>query len=143
MCKYWNISTGAYNSRIKKGWSVEKALTTPTTKFIYDPYKNPFETIKQMANAYNLQAEIVTYNIRNNKSLIEALDIIPVLKSTLENYKFNENLTILRHIDTDKNNPISYFMCLFYNHETILTKEAIIEYCKTHLPPDKNPLLQN
>ena len=29
MCEHWGVTTSAYNGRIKNGWTVEEALTTP------------------------------------------------------------------------------------------------------------------
>lgn len=31
-CEFFNISKGTFYSRLKRGWSIEKALTTPTKK---------------------------------------------------------------------------------------------------------------
>ena len=33
MCYFWGISEQLYSSRLKSGWSVEKALTTPKSKY--------------------------------------------------------------------------------------------------------------
>lgn len=33
MCQFWEISEQLYRSRLKAGWSVEKALTTPKSKY--------------------------------------------------------------------------------------------------------------
>ena len=29
MCSYWGVTTSAYNGRIRQGWTIEEALTTP------------------------------------------------------------------------------------------------------------------
>ena len=33
MCYFWGISEQLYSSRLKAGWSVEEALTTPKSKY--------------------------------------------------------------------------------------------------------------
>lgn len=33
MCHFWGISEQLFSSRLKTGWSVEKALTTPKSKY--------------------------------------------------------------------------------------------------------------
>lgn len=33
MCHFWGISEQLYSSRLKAGWSVEEALTTPKSKY--------------------------------------------------------------------------------------------------------------
>ena len=41
MCIFWGISRQLYSSRLRAGWSVEKALTTPKACIKYEKY---FET---------------------------------------------------------------------------------------------------
>ena len=38
MCLFWGISQQLYSSRIKAGWSLEKALTTPKAWNKYEKY---------------------------------------------------------------------------------------------------------
>lgn len=144
MCRHWNIEISTYTYRVDKyGWSQEKALTTPPIDSqVTDPYGNIFETQKDMCDVYQVNRAIHDNRLREQKSQIEALGIIPVLQSRLKNYVFDNNLTIvepINHANTSNYTP-KYFACLLNGHEVMLTRKRIIEYCMENLPEDKNPM---
>lgn len=142
MCEHWDISVSAYESRINKyHWTLERALTTSVKEF-KDVYGNQFKNNKEMCKAYHVNADTFKSRIYDNKSMIEALGIIPLVNQHIENYIFNENLTIIKPV-SDKNKASyipKYFLCIFDGHEVMLTYKWIINYCMEHLPKDKNPM---
>lgn len=52
MCEHYGISTGAYYSRIKRGWSKKKALTTPAQAHMHA--KKEFSSESEMCKHYNI-----------------------------------------------------------------------------------------
>ena len=78
MCKYWGISYNTYRARKSGGWSLEKALTTPSKKSskakeCKDIEGNIFPSITSMAKAYNVTQPALTYYIKKGKTPAEAL----------------------------------------------------------------------
>lgn len=140
MCRYHNINKRTYNTRKKAGWSLEKILTTPLRnnkqKTITDLYGNTFESILQMANAYNLNVDTVRANILRNKSLVETLHIMPILSKSTINLQFDNRLTIIKPVSDDN---CLYFICKLDNHDIIMTRDTIIRYCEENPPYNKNP----
>lgn len=60
MCKHWNMKRSTYNARIKSGWSVKDALTTPCEQLNIKQQKcedhlgNKYESLNAMCRAYNI-----------------------------------------------------------------------------------------
>lgn len=83
MCLFWVISRQLYSSRIKAGWSVEKALTTPK-------YKKCFKTNYEKYGGMNINyiANIFKsgYGISREDALQKARDHVKWVKS----HKFME-----------------------------------------------------
>lgn len=75
MCEYWGISFAAYNHRISKGYTLERALTTPSgwTNKCKDPKGREFKSFKTMCEHYGLDAGVVKHRLENGESLAEAL----------------------------------------------------------------------
>ena len=141
MCEHWNISVSAYESRINKyHWDLERALTTPV-KETKDVYGNEFKNNKEMCEAYHVSVNTFKDRLRNGKSMIEALGIIPVLDRNIENYKFDEHLTILKAVNNEAKPSYvpKYFACLFDGNEVMLPYKWIIQHCMGNLPVEKNP----
>lgn len=71
MCKAWNMTRTTYNARIKNGWSVEKALTTPQKEVNIKKQKwtdhngVEYASLNQMCNAYGITHH--TFSTRINK----------------------------------------------------------------------------
>ena len=144
MCRFWDIPVSAYENRVdKRHWSSERALTTPLQEYI-DIYGNQFKNRKEMCDAYHISMVTFRDNMQNDKSLIEALRIIPLLSQHVKNYTFDKHLIIIEafnHKNKASYTP-KYFICLFDDHEVILPYKWIIQYCEQHLPPEKNPMRQ-
>ena len=61
LCKHWGIGRSTYNARIKNGWSMKKALTTPCAKINSmekqewtDHLGNKFESLNAMCKAHDV-----------------------------------------------------------------------------------------
>lgn len=71
MCEHWGIKRSAYNARIKTGWSIKNALTTPTAAFaatqsIWQDHKgNSYASLKDLCSAYGIARH--TFYTRINK----------------------------------------------------------------------------
>ena len=82
LCKHWNIGRSTYNARIKNGWSIKDALTTPrseinsTQKMLCtDHLGNQYESLNAMCAAYGITHH--TFHTRVQKlgwSLEQALN---------------------------------------------------------------------
>ena len=87
MCIFWAISRQLYSSRLKAGWSVEKALTTPKA---WNKYEKYFKTNCEKYGSMNINyiANIFKsgYGISREDALQKASDHVKWLKS----HKFTE-----------------------------------------------------
>lgn len=61
LCKHWNIGRSTFNARIKNGWPIEDALTTPCKKINStekqewtDHLGNKFESLNDMCKTYGV-----------------------------------------------------------------------------------------
>lgn len=75
MLKVYGIKTTTFKTRLKFGWSLEKALTTPVKKYepITDHKGIVYESEKAMANAYGLHVSALRTRLKNGWSLKDAL----------------------------------------------------------------------
>lgn len=78
LCKHYNISVQAYKNRLKKGWSLQKALETPNAKYLPEEQRtdhlgNIYESIKAMANHYGLELDTYKRRIKNGWNVEKAL----------------------------------------------------------------------
>ena len=85
MCYFWRISEQLYSSRLKAGWSVEEALTTPKSK-----YEKCFKTNHEKYGGMDINfiANIFKqgYGISREEALQKARDHVKWVKS----HKFKE-----------------------------------------------------
>lgn len=71
LCEHWKIRRSTYNARMKAGWSMEQALTTPTKDLkiqrqsCKDHLGNEYPSIEAMCKAYGISRH--TYSTRVNK----------------------------------------------------------------------------
>lgn len=84
MCEHWKIPFNSYIYRIKTGWSVERALTTPlqhfpVTKVCRDHLGNEFPTMCAMCEHWGISKVVFTSRIRQGWDTERALTE-PVLK---------------------------------------------------------------
>lgn len=79
LCRYHNIGLSTFRERRKLGWSVEKALTTPTKKVNMTKQKctdhlgNEYESLNQMCRAYNIDRSAYTSRLKLGWSQKDAL----------------------------------------------------------------------
>lgn len=77
MCRFYNISVGVYNGRIKRGWSIKKALTTaPKPKAIkkrFDHLGNEFSSRRELCKHYGIDEGTFSARIRQGWSLEDSL----------------------------------------------------------------------
>ncbi|MCR5670715.1 MAG: hypothetical protein K6G10_06885 [Butyrivibrio sp.] len=87
MCKHYKISYAAFNGRMKAGWNLDMALTTPAEKrkskaayvkkdgYYVDPWGGRFKTKSEMAEAHELNLQVLTHRLAQDWTLEEALSI--------------------------------------------------------------------
>ena len=87
MCLFWAISRQLYSARLKAGWSVEKALTTPKVR---DKYEKNFKTNHEKYGGMDINfiANIFKsgYGISHEEALQKAREHVKWVK----NHKFTE-----------------------------------------------------
>ena len=87
MCVFWVISRQLFSSRIKAGWSVEKALTTPKVRNKYEKYlKTNYEKYGDMDINYIANILKSGYGISREDALQKAREHVKWVKS----HKFAE-----------------------------------------------------
>ena len=85
MCKYWGISRTTFHYRQKRGWSLEKTLTTKGHQ-ISDPFDNTYPNNPTLCQAYGVKLELYEKRINRQKwSQIEALNLIPHIDHRYKN----------------------------------------------------------
>lgn len=76
MCQHWNISRTLYSSRIKQGWSIEKALTTKeiiiNSSSVEDYMGRIFPTTIDACNFYGAPAYALQGKDRDEKTMRKA-----------------------------------------------------------------------
>ena len=82
MCNLYGITDAAYKSRIKHGWTVEEALTTPTTKTIQDHEGNCFNSIQEMCNYWGIERNTYKYRVYKLKMSTKQALTTPVQTTT-------------------------------------------------------------
>ena len=80
MCRFHNIKLTRYKERVKVGWDVEKALTTPakqindmTAKTCYDHLGNKFKSQNEMCRYYNIKRHTLKSRLELGWTLEQAL----------------------------------------------------------------------
>lgn len=80
MCDCWGITVGTYKGRQKKGWSMERILTTPVAsnggQEWTDHTGKVFSSFAAMCKAWNKPREVIKKRLDNNWSLKDALEAI-------------------------------------------------------------------
>lgn len=83
MCCKYGLPRNVYHRRIKEGWDLEKALTTPPSRkngmgrIIYDHKGNEYSSVGEMCNAYNIDFAMYGSRIRQGWSLEKTLTTPP------------------------------------------------------------------
>lgn len=74
MEQYYGLSRGLALTRIKSGWSLEKALTTPTSTYsVKDHLGREFSSQRDMAKYYGLSVTTLRRRLERGMSLKESL----------------------------------------------------------------------
>lgn len=90
MCRYWQIGYETYRGRLERGWTIEKALTTPTSikkkrTFIIDGVK--YDNVSELCRAYNIERISFITHIKNGLSAKEAVELTLKNKKARKHYK--------------------------------------------------------
>ncbi len=129
MCEYYGISRAAYDGRKKRGWSLERNLTTPTKEApaIQDPFGHTFASISEMCRQYNVNRSTYWDRIQSNYTQIEALGIIPFINKYAKNVKITDAITVIKHADIDDKRK--FFLCSVNGvAKAILSRNTILRY---------------
>ena len=128
MCRHYNVTRYQYQSRIKLGWSVEKALTTPyiiNNKECIDYKNQALPTLRDMAQFYG----IPTYRLQGKSKENMKEYLIKMIKSHYKNGKKIGSMVILDCID------FPYFLVQMNNNKYMVHFDDILnEYHKTFNP---------
>lgn len=132
MIKAHGLTKKIYQQRKKAGWDLERILTTPSRNrgSIQDIYGQTFSSLHQMCNHYNISVTTYTRREKSNYSLIERLNIIPLLNKYIKNWKFDDTLTVLSCTNDGSG---EYFHVIFNHIETILPRTMLINHCTKQL----------
>lgn len=81
MCQYYNINPSVFNKRLNRKWTIEKALTTPTTKkngkpkTVTDHKGNHYNSINDMAKTYNINPKTLYARLQSRCPIKKALTL--------------------------------------------------------------------
>lgn len=84
MCEFWNINLGTYLNRIKRGWTMAEALSTPIHS-VRDHLGNEYKTFSSMCQHYNKSSQVVQQRIERGWPLCQALTVPLVRKHGVYN----------------------------------------------------------
>lgn len=74
MCEAWGISKSAYDYRIKRGWSIERSLTTPVEQTsCQDHTGREFPTKRAMCKAWGVKHDTYFLRVKKGWTVEEAL----------------------------------------------------------------------
>jgi len=94
MCEYWGISASVYNSRVKRGWDLERTLTEPVhvtkKRLAIDHTGRKFRSLQEMCDYWG-----VSYGVFKRRIDVEGLSVAEALTRNSDMYKYgikpNEN----------------------------------------------------
>lgn len=149
MCEHYNTTEKVYWGRIRTGWSVEKALTTPlqkqpkNSKPITDHLGNIFPSKQKMCKHWGIPGN--TYNLRIKagwsveKALTEPIkkinDMGPKKCTDHLGNTFPSQNAMCRHYGITKD-LLQSRLKLGWNLQQILEHPAVIDPCKQVTDPD-------
>lgn len=73
MCSFWGVSAATYTSRMKNGWTQEKALTTNGRSAVKDFNGNLYPSMEAMCKIYKISIDTFQYRIQHGWDLKDAL----------------------------------------------------------------------
>lgn len=137
MCKFYNITKGAYKGRIKRGWSLEESLTTPTTNMsssITDHQGNIFSSHKDMCIFYGIDYELFQSRLKRGMSIKEILStpkkINPANSHECYDYLGNKYSSIKEMCEHYNVSPSTYRSRINYGYslKEALTGQRIFDH---------------
>ena len=113
MCKYYNIERTTYVGRLKRGYSVEEALTIPV-KTVYkrnntvykDNNNNKYNTVYEMCYANDVTVAQRYCRIKSNRQELALDSTVSLRGKKVEDYKgnkFNSITELARYYNTYNN----------------------------------------
>lgn len=116
MAKHWGLNVCTVSNRLKDGWGLEKALTTPPGQFINnikckDHLENEYESIIEMAKQWKINASTLNQRLNNGWGLEKALttptrsfNLIedPVTKEYYNTAQLGKKYNIIREVLKDR-----------------------------------------
>lgn len=134
MCDDYNVNESTFYKYLKKGKTIEEALqATIVDKTKTDPFGNVFASQKEMSDFYNIPSSKISNRLVDGYSLIEALGIIPLLKVGIKEVSITNDFVILEALDGTRKEKPEYFLCEYNNHDTVCTRQQILDYALEHL----------
>ena len=75
MCRHWKISRCSYDQRRRKGWTLERILTTPMARpcAVKDHTGREHKSFRAMCKAWGMNHRTVKDRLRKGESLMDAL----------------------------------------------------------------------
>lgn len=130
MCKVYNISLELFNRRIKNNWPLKDALTIPPMESqdipIVDCTGRYFAKKSDMFKAYNIDNKRYKIRLKNGWSQFEALNIIPRVNKTIKYEHILDGLIVCEYLHSN------FYLCVYNNHDIILSYDEIINIVKNH-----------
>ncbi len=137
MCRYYGINSRAYHARIRTGWSLERALTTPIApnKRAFEEYVPPVMIIKDhLGNQYDSELEMCKhYNVgvyTYRKRIQEGLSVEEALtapKRVTGRYTDPQGREFFNEKDLCKANNMSYGVYLSRRNKGYSIEQALTE----------------
>lgn len=95
MCKHWGISKNAYYRRLSRGWSLEKALSSPIkrvrkSKSYVDFNGNVFTSVSSLAKEYGVSFRVITRLLDKGKTAEEITHFLS--KRTKGEFMYEDHL---------------------------------------------------
>lgn len=121
MAHYYEIPLNLFETRIREGWELEKALTTPSGEHIYDDARGHiFGSMHEIADYYHIPYRTLLRRLIIDGSVPSSVRIIS------PGTKLTEELTVLHAVEPFCEN--TNFVVCFKGQEEIWPYEKIIRY---------------
>lgn len=137
MCCHHNIPLGVYRNRIKLGWSIEKALTTPFVKksnVCKDHISNKFKSTTAMCKHYNIDQATYAQRLEKGWSVKKALTTptSQLCNDHLGNI-FKSTKEMCRHYNIDSSTYALRIENGWALEKALTTPAGDLTICKDHL----------
>ena len=102
-----------------------------------DPFGKIFNSHADLCASYGISRKTLKNRLYHRWSLPEALNIIPRINHRTKNEHINDELTIVRNIKDDTNEPTEYYVVLYKKEELIFSYNGIIDHIRNILQRTK------